>query len=302
MKKIIFYNHFHNGDLHVSRSFVRAIINKLKPQGIEFCYVHRNATNLLSDIPELKIENDIKSLPPEKTFFSIGETTYLNTWYNSGQSKYMSRHGITFDSLYDLFDDFTTQVLSCSLSDLNSDPKYFFPEIDFSFYSSDVNDSKFERKKILISNGAVLSGQAENFNFSPVINQLTFKYPNFDFYCTQKNSDISNSIHKNLFFTSDLIASKCSDLNHIGYLSTFCDLIVGRASGPWTFAFNTANLFRRKTKFLCFANLAPKYENKFWLGDKFASQISYSSNITVSSHHERNNIIETIEKEIQNLK
>ena len=27
LKKVTFYNHFHNGDLHLSREFVRQIIN-----------------------------------------------------------------------------------------------------------------------------------------------------------------------------------------------------------------------------------------------------------------------------------
>jgi hypothetical protein len=298
MKKLIFYNHFHNGDIHVSRSFIRFLIEKLKSEKIEFFYFHRNSPNLLLDIPELKIGSNLENCDPAKTFVSNGNSIYLNTWYNSGQGKYMSSHGITFDTLYDLFDDFSTQILSCSLSDLNSDPKSFFPKIDFSFFSN-FKIPNMENKKILFSNGSTLSGQADNFNFSPIINHLVQKYPNVSFFCTEKKSDLQTT--RNLFYTTDVIRSSNSDLNEIGYLSTFCDLIVGRASGPWTFAFNFNNIFQRSAKMISFSNLTPKYENKFWLGDKFANQISYSSQILISPEYKKQNIIPFLENQIQNL-
>lgn len=56
MKKLVFYNHFHNGDIHVSRSFVNFIVSKLKSKEIEFSYVHKNSKDLLSDNDLIKIE------------------------------------------------------------------------------------------------------------------------------------------------------------------------------------------------------------------------------------------------------
>lgn len=305
MKNIVFYNHFHNGDLHVSRSFIREIMAKIG-SSCSFTYSHKNNSGLLSDLPKLKIDSNLlSSLPVEKTFFRHNETVFLNTWYNSGQSKYMSRHGLTFDTLYDLFDDFCLNGLkellnlSFSLSDLHPQPNDFFAKIDFSKFDLSKIEKLLQtnkQKKVLISNGSSLSGQAENFSFSPVINSLANNHPETLFFCTQKGNDIHPK--SNIIFTSDLIGKQC-DLNEIAYLSSFCELIIGRASGPWTFAFNYHNLFERKVKFLTFCNLTPKYSNKFWLGDKFAGHISFSSEVICSSSYETNSVLNLIE---QNLK
>ena len=47
MKTIIFYNTFHNGDIHVSREFIKDIMNKIETT---FYYYHNGGPRLLFDI------------------------------------------------------------------------------------------------------------------------------------------------------------------------------------------------------------------------------------------------------------
>ena len=47
-KKLIFYNNFHNGDIHVSRDFVKDIVSKINFS--EAIYYHENSYTILKDI------------------------------------------------------------------------------------------------------------------------------------------------------------------------------------------------------------------------------------------------------------
>lgn len=59
-KRIVFFNCFHNGDIHVSRGFVRQIMNKIKQlePDTTFGYTHKMSAELLSDIPDLTFDRD----------------------------------------------------------------------------------------------------------------------------------------------------------------------------------------------------------------------------------------------------
>jgi hypothetical protein len=58
----------------------------------------------------------------------------------------------------------------------------------------------------------------------------------------------------NVVFTNDIIKSNECDLNEISYLSTFCDIIVGRNSGPFCFASTKNNLKDPNKTFYAFGN------------------------------------------------
>ena len=49
--KITFFNPYHNGDVNVSRSFVRKIMERAPEH--TYKYSHKNPANLLADIPNL---------------------------------------------------------------------------------------------------------------------------------------------------------------------------------------------------------------------------------------------------------
>ena len=48
MAKIVFFNHFHRGDLHTNKEYIRQIMQELPD--VEFEYLHANPNKLLLDL------------------------------------------------------------------------------------------------------------------------------------------------------------------------------------------------------------------------------------------------------------
>jgi hypothetical protein len=81
-----------------------------------------------------------------------------------------------------------------------------------------------------------------------VIEYIASKYPNYLAITTHK---IDSSL-ENIKYSGDIIQNEGQDLYEISHLSEFCDLIVGRSSGPFTFTNTKKNFFDPSKKFLCF--------------------------------------------------
>jgi hypothetical protein len=238
--RVVFFNFFHNGDLHVSRSFVKAIAEKYNCE-----YVHSCSSDLLSDL-NVKYSSNLYNLKQNTPSYIDNNIYFINTWY-SGNRELFLNFGVTFDTLYQSFS-------KLNILDL-SNPKDFFPSIDFEkFYINKAKEwiGQQRNKKVFISNGNVLSGQSENFDFSPIINHLCSNNPNITFIISNKEQGINK--YNNLFYSQDIIQKSGNDLNENAYLSTFCDVIVGRYSGAYTFAMNKDNYFDKSKKFLAFVN------------------------------------------------
>ena len=132
-----------------------------------------------------------------------------------------------------------------------------FPTIDYEKFEIGLvkkwikNNSG--RKMVLIDNGKVLSNQSVNFSFANIITALSIKHKDKLFIlCHRENKMFPD----NVFYTDDIIGKNGCDLNEISYLSGFCEVIVGRASGAFTFRLTRENLFERNVKILCFSNLS----------------------------------------------
>lgn len=249
MKKICFFNHYHNGDLFHSKSFVQQIINTIDT---EFLYAHSNNPVLLSDLnakyePIPNISHSIRFLDTEDIF-------YVNTWIGSyfvEGEKYYGECTLRFS--YEMFAkifDELNQKFNCNLNLLPIEN--YFPFINYSKFNISEVDNYIRTdltKKVLFSNGPCLSGQCRYYgDMSPIVTQLADKYPDITFICTHR---ISTSL-KNIKFTEDIIKVSGCDLNEIGYLSTFCDIIVGRNSGPFCFSTNLENINNKNTIFYAF--------------------------------------------------
>lgn len=297
--KVVFFNHFHNGDIHASRGLVRQIMQKL-PE-VSFEYSHRNPANLLSDIPNLTFSSyAINTVPNEHiSLLRFGDTIYFNTWYAQQHFKHMNRYGITMDSLYAAFDENCRLTWGFSLEDLSKDPKVFFPSIDYSKFEIEhaqkwIKDNP--GKKILVENGKALSGQAHDFNLTPIITRIASNHPNTTFIIS--NND-NVSLPSNCIYAANIIKKTTrSDLNEISFLSTHCDSIIGKASGPFTFALTQQNLFERNVKFICFSNLVPLPPNDFWINEFLRDKVKYSAKFTVSNESNPDQVIKTIEERI----
>lgn len=302
--RVVFFNCFHNGDIHVSRGFVRKIMEKARQQNpdIVFDYSHRNPANLLADIPNLNYHRHLVDMISNEhnNLDRFGDMVFFNTWYAQQRFKFMNRYGITFDSLYVGLDDTCKQLWGFSLSDITTDVTQFFPIIDYSKFEIESPKSWLHNNtgtKVLVENGPANSGQAVNFPMTPIIINLANKHPDKTFILT--HHDGRNDLPSNVVYSSNIInKSVKSDLNEVSFLSTHCDMVIGRASGVWSFTLTQENLFQRKMKYLCFSNLVPAQPNKFWLGEMFQDQITYSSEFITKDESNPDRVQSIIEEHL----
>lgn len=284
-KNIVFFNHFHNGDIHVSREFIRRLseVFRNKFPNVNISYSHKNNGNCIIDIPELGYNNFLLNWDPHEGVFINGDTLFINTWYAQCKFRYMNTYGISFDCLYVIFDELCKKHFNFALSDLEPNPEKWFPKIDFSKYEITNAKNKLDNissRKIFVANNKALSGQAHNFPLLPIINNLANKYPDLTFILTNNEGKLK---YQNTIYSSDIIMKNGFDLNENGFVSTYCDVIIGRASGPYTFAFVQENLFEKPKTHICLSNLIPAKENTFWLSDMFRDKVKYTAKIIVSN-------------------
>jgi len=231
MKNFTGYTHFGNGDIFESREFIREYIQKINPEN---CFIaHGKPLNILADMPELQFTSVTAEMDPRVATKLFGDSLYLNLWIGR-DSKYVRPNiGVVVEEYYRMHNDI---LRSLGLTKLSKDIYSYVPKIDYSFYEIGGIDSFVKehagKRIVLISNGPVHSSQAFNFDFEPVIDGLCNSFRDYIFITTQR----TNLTQENLFFTGNIIKTVGTDLNEISYLSTFCDVCIGRNSGPHVFA------------------------------------------------------------------
>ncbi len=278
--RIIFFNHYHNGDIHYSREFIKDIIRKTSAD--EYCYYHINKSNLLKDIDVAY--GDPQNIDRQKQIIEVSDNIFINTWIGQCGAKYITKDCSIYSN-YNMYKDIFN-FLNIEIEEL----EYYLPSINYDKLDTiNIEDflSKNKNKKILICNGSVLSGQCPNFSFDQIIFDLSLDFPNIDFILTNK-INISNF---NIFFTDNIINIPLSDLNEISYLSTKCDIIVGRASGPHAFTHIKENYNNINKTYISFADKI--LEGNWYSSDK-CKQIW-------SNNYDESLIKETIKKELEKL-
>ena len=292
-RSITFFNPYHNGDVHASRTFVKSIVDYMKPHNIPCNYAQINVANILMDIDGLACHNRQASLPIGEMFIVKNGDLYINTWYAAGHHKYLNKYNLTYNCLYHLFNEITNSCFNFDLSAISSDKSYFFPDIDYSKYQiQSIDDIMSNNKRFtaFISNCDTMSGQAVNFDFNPIISTLADKYP--DIIWIPTNIIRGRIIKRNVIYSADIIRKNGFDLNENGYLSTKCDMIVGRASGSHSFAYNKYNFFKSTKKNICFTDIDP-----LWY-DKNDFELNYTNKIIHSKSTNPEEIIDTISGEL----
>lgn len=242
--KTLYFNNFncHNGDLHYYREFIKDIINRTKFD--EYYFLEKgDSSKLLSDIPKLKFDKLNLNCKLNLTYYKINEDVYINIHYIRTNFYYYNinvNEIPTQKSLLNVYCKYYNIIYNkLGLNMYNDD--YYIPEIDYSkFYLENINNyiSENNKFKILICNGNALSNQSSNkIDWNYIIDNLSEKYTEDDFILTEKIDLIKN----NVLFTDDLISEKYPDLNEISYLSTFCNINIGKASGPYCFTITKNN-------------------------------------------------------------
>jgi hypothetical protein len=302
-RKITFFNAFHNGDIHVSRSFISAIIRRVSqndPSAI-FTYAHRNDAGLLADIPNLGHSTDFSGIGSEHdNLFLSKDQLYINTWYAQQHHRFMNAYGLTMDALYAGLDGSCKDAFGFSLDDISGDPTDFFPSIDWSSPRWHLGQARawlsaHPEKKIFICNGYAQSGQSHNFNLMPLLIPLAQRHSGITFILTNKEGTLPLS---NMVWSSDIIGNQGNDLNENAFLSEYCYALIGRATGAMAFAQTKQNMLNRKCNVLQLTNLLPPPGGKFWLGSLLGNKINYSANITVSNDNHLGKIQALIERQL----
>ena len=266
MPKIVFFNHYHRGDLFTNRGYVVAVKDALKH--FEFGYLHFNHPKLTRDI-SIKYEGEPTAFGRKERFRFENGCLFINTWMGAYKRSMIKFGGLNMSAMHEqwsiIFDEINKQF-GTNLQ-LSSKKTRYLPNIDPTFLSLNNIDEylkkSFHNKKIILCNGAPKSLQSFQYDMSNQINQLALEHPDMHFICTAK----IQTNQSNVLFTDDIIKDteeeskrapwedrnqNICDLLEISYLSEHCDLIVGKNSGPFCFCETGRNYLDTKKSFLSF--------------------------------------------------
>lgn len=265
MSKIIFFNHYHRGDLLTHKEFIRQLQNELPD--FTFEYMHFNHPKLTRDL-NIPVIGAPENLDAKTPFYQDEGVLYINTWIGCFWDIFCEHGGINMNSLWHQWDKildtinghFNTEIA------LRAEKESYLPKIDFTKFDVSSIDEFLKtntNKKILICNGPPKSGQSFSDNMQDFINLAAEESPSIDFICTTKFDTTLN----NVLFTDDIIVdnevedkrapwedrevNNC-DLQEISYLSEQCDAIVGKNSGPFVFCETYNNYMNPNKKFLSY--------------------------------------------------
>jgi len=248
LKKAIFHCSYGAGDIFESREFVKEYIKILGTT--ENYYAHGKSPYILHDMPELKFTDVTPEMNHRTSWKIIGDTILINMWIGRDSKYVLPQIGVVVEEHFRMHNDMLRDM---KMSPLSRNPYVYIPTIDYKQYAI-KNVASFyggisSEKLILISNGPVQSNQAKNFDFTPVIKLVCDTFPEYSFVVTQN----TNLRAENLFYTSEIINITTGvDLNEISYLSTLCDVVIGRNSGPHVFSQVLPNWMDRNKTSLSF--------------------------------------------------
>ena len=166
--KIVFYNHYHNGDIFASKAYVEDIIREFP--GYEFYYQHFNSSKLLRDvnIEFRSLEVPLGPVTDRTPFLVDKDTIFINTWIGN----YLElKSGINWGTYQQMFKKIYRFIEDETDEKIDVGPvEYYIPEIKYEYF--DIPDVKVPDRSIIISNGPVLSGQSELENLNGLIEKL----------------------------------------------------------------------------------------------------------------------------------
>ena len=106
-----------------------------------------------------------------------------------------------------------------------------------------------EKKKVLIFNQKARSGQADNQDYKSYLVRIANIFDQCDFlYTNEEDIDSKLILDNNLIHTPTIFGNHDCDIIHNSYLSLYCDIIIGRANGPFMYAAMHNNNILNKDK------------------------------------------------------
>lgn len=258
--KICFYNHFHNGDLFANREFIKWAAASWPQQ---CCYTHVNHSKVYADLPVVFMSvPDI--LQPHSSHYEkiiqTPDTIYVNTWigcYMAWASKddvvvtdpITGLNWVVYHKMWKHICNRLNEILNTNI-ELPDDVTKFVADPEREFYVTQEflqNKLDLNKRNILVSNGPALSGQSfQNHNMESWTWHLIQKYSQVQWIFTHD----TGLTGPNVFYTSEIFDKRVCDLNEIGELSQYCEIILGRNSGPFLFCNTRNNLYNSKKTFI----------------------------------------------------
>lgn len=248
--KIILRCYFNNGDLLLVRNFIRYIKDNIK--GYEYKLKHPNHVKVLADLDIPLFWKPVPVKFDNRGYHIEYGSLLINTQVLAYEGCFFRQFSFTLPTAWHIFNQTLTEVFSTGLP---HDLYQFIPTIDYhcgKFKVAPIDEhTNNNRKKVLICNNEFQSEQALRFDFNPIIEKVSNLFPDVDFYIS---NTINNIERDNVFNVSDILGD-CGgcDLNEISYLSTKCDILIGRYSGPHTFCYVKENLTNPSKKFITFS-------------------------------------------------
>ncbi len=267
-KHINLFNHYHYGDIFYSRT----IINPLIKNGFTVNFYHNLNFGILEDVENCN-EYSRTHIPNDS----------LNTWL--GQNGALDENGCSFAAHKNLALKILAQYGVTDITEEELLPEIFYDNLSGKEKIHNLLSITNNRKLVLICNGEVNSGQSDNIDFFTLINNLSDKYPQFLFITTTP----TNILKENVIFIGEY-TRKLPDLLLIGYLSTFCDIIIGRASGPVCYTHTKQNLMNPNKTYISFT--VREHEGKWYCRSKAKQIWSNSTNNDI--------LINIVTNELQN--
>jgi hypothetical protein len=266
MKKIIFFNHWHNGDIFAGKGWIQDIIAQYPD--LEYGYAHKSHHDVVKDLPAEYIHIDtLPELQQSYKFLEDENCVYVNTWIGSwGWDSGVMLHGeqhANWPSLHRMFTQIYNFLNTHNGMQLNMSPDIteYMAKINWSAYNINPADeflSQHQGKRLhLFCNGPVRSTQSDLSNMQVSIELAAASCPNDIFICTTR--DRWDSELNNIVFTDDIFQQEC-DINEIAYLSTKCTLIVGKNSGPYMFTHIKENIIDSSKIFI---SLSHNYSDSY---------------------------------------
>ena len=245
--KFIAFNFYGNGDIAESKTFVLDLM-KIFPAK-EYEYLTGKSPRLLLDVPNLKVHNNFPDFIDATIpyFLDDENNLYWNTWVGRNSYYVLNGSACVVEKIHEMHSDMLSSFSNGKLKLSSADPLDYLFSFDYSKYEingiTEYLKGKEEQKKIYVSNGSVSSNQADNFDMSPLIINLAKMFPDILFFVTEGFENFEENIIDANALTPDYLDSNLVELS---YLSTFCDLLVGRNSGAAVFAWTKFNCLERE--------------------------------------------------------
>lgn len=236
--KIVFFNHYHNGDIFASKGYIKDLVKELSAH--ELYYQHYHSPKLLRDIniQHQTLEVPMGNFSDRNPMAGDKDSIFINTWIGN---YLLGDNGINWNTYHAMFSKIYSALADMMDRSIEVGPvEYYFPEINYEYF--DIPNIKIPNGSIIISNGPVLSGQSTLPDLNNIISGLLEK--------TDRNIILTHFAPFNsdrIHYTNNMIETTGGDLNEISWVASQCDYLIGRNSGPFCFM-NTKNILNDSSK------------------------------------------------------